>query len=465
MLFPETPLNALDIISGSRNFLTSRIFFRSISMSLTSVFKKLLEPLNSIFNKNPFSRKCSGINDFDFIKLGLHRVFGSDKSGRAFLQRLMLEDISAIEPTHFFKSLKSERRLGHLKHLCQETTKEANRLLKGKDPFIQFKELNDFEIYASDGSYHKWACHDTLFDKTEDADADRKLKHDSTKRQCQHFYSRNGRTHTGVHLTSAIIGGERQKEHDMHALKRLESDKLRLGAPKGMKVLHIYDRAGIDFKQWHKWKNNNGIYFLSIEKKGCVLEVLKEHTFDKLDNVNNGVLSDQKVKTSDGSVLRRVTYICPDSQKTYIFLTNLPFSIRSGLIPYLYKTRWDVEKMFDVFKNKLEEKKSWATSDTAKTMQATFICLAHNLSLILNHKIEEEEGTIYKYDAKRKNDNLNVIQNDLKMKKTKYPSMWKTCLRCSQITIKFYRWLRVHLVKEALWCNAIRKLEVLYCEN
>lgn len=31
-------------------------------------------------------------------------------------------------------------------------------------------------------------------------------------------------------------------------------------------ALYIWDRAGIDFRQWHDWKQR-GIYFLSREKE------------------------------------------------------------------------------------------------------------------------------------------------------------------------------------------------------
>ena len=41
---------------------------------------------------------------------------------------------------------------------------------------------------------------------------------------------------------------ERNKEHEMRALKRQTADTLRQGAAKGRKVLYIWDRAGIDFR-------------------------------------------------------------------------------------------------------------------------------------------------------------------------------------------------------------------------
>jgi len=53
-------------------------------------------------------------------------------------------------------------------------------------------------------------------------------------------------------------------------------------------------------------------------------------------------------------------------------------AIPPGLIAYLYKMRWDIEKVFDEVKVKCSEKKSWGSSPQTKEAQAHFICMAHN---------------------------------------------------------------------------------------
>ena len=55
--------------------------------------------------------------------------------------------------------------------------------------------------------------------------------------------------------------------HDTRALKRLDTETLRKSAPKGRKVVYVWDKAGIDFLQWFEWKHAGGIYFVSREKK------------------------------------------------------------------------------------------------------------------------------------------------------------------------------------------------------
>ena len=110
----------------------------------------------------------------------------------------------------------------------------------------------------------------------------------------------------------------------------------------------------------------------------------------------------------------------------------------------------------------MEEKKAWATSDTAKTMQATFICLAHNLSLVLNDKLQAEEDVVYTHDIEKKQKLLDDKQKNLKKENIKFPSTWKIVLRVSQLTIKFYRWLRVSVRKNAPWVEAVTALKQLY---
>ena len=79
--------------------------------------------------------------------------------------------------------------------------------------------------------------------------------------------------------------------------------------------------------------------------------------------------------------MQRIVYKCSITSETYAFVTSLT-NVPPGFVAYLYKTRWDIEKIFDQVKNKLAEKKAWATSDTAKQMQAQFMCIAHNFMLL-----------------------------------------------------------------------------------
>ena len=434
-------------------------------MSNSNVFNSLFQPISDL-SPNIFARKCNELSDYHFIELGVLRVLSDNGSGREFSQMASLDGLTNVSTSHLFKSLNSKRRLKHLMQEENKIAKDANKFLSPYDIFSQFKELEGFDLFASDGTYIEWACHDEKFEKKDKKTTDeRKEAHIGTKRSCQNFYSFNLRSQTVRHLTVAHIGGERQKEHDMHALKRLSHDELRYGAKKGRKVLYVYDKAGIDIHQWEKWKKQGGIYFLSREKENQLLDLVEHKPFDKLDPINSGIISDESVENILGVPCRRVTYRCSISGNTFVFLTNLPYSVRPGLIALLYKFRWSVEKVYDVFKNKLAETKAWATSETAKTMQAKFICLTYNLSLMMSKKIELEENLKYEYDIERKTKELKIKQAELDAKGELYPSTWELCLRVTQLPQKFYRWLRVFIRKNTSWCDAIAKLRVLYVSN
>jgi hypothetical protein len=82
-------------------------------------------------------------------------------------------------------------------------------------------------------------------------------------------------------MTVADTEGKRKTEHDMRALKRLTTKDLRQGAAKkGRKVIYVWDRAGINFQQWYKWKQSAGIYFISREKSNMRLTTIAEFHID-----------------------------------------------------------------------------------------------------------------------------------------------------------------------------------------
>ena len=196
------------------------------------------------------------------------------------------------------------------------------------------------------------------------------------------FFSLNLRTHSLALLDIARLELKgNKKEHDMSALKRLKPADLRLGAPKGIKVLHVYDSAVIDYRQWFDWKWM-GIYIISLEKANSRPMVVGEREIDFDDPRNIGVLADENIGVFSGVMMRRVRYQDPETGKIFSFITN-QFTLPPGLIAFLYKLRWDIEKVFDEKKNKLQEKKAWATSAVARSQQALFVCIAHNLMILL----------------------------------------------------------------------------------
>jgi hypothetical protein len=75
----------------------------------------------------------------------------------------------------------------------------------------------------------------------------------------------------------------------------------------------------------------------------------------------------------------------------FSFLTS-EYTLPPGVIAHLCRLRWEIEKTFDELKNKLGETKAWASSATAKAMQAHFLCLAHNLMILCEAELARVHG-------------------------------------------------------------------------
>jgi hypothetical protein len=331
----------------------------------------------------------------------------------------------------------------------------AQQALKDNNIFDSLDEINTslakFHIYAGDGHFHAASSHDKKDSK-------------GAKHAVGHLYALNLRNQFLTHLTLGSKGGVK-KPNDMGELKKLDIQKLRQGASKGQKVLYIWDRAGIDFRQWYRWKHNNGVYFLSRVKKNMNLEHPLAQDYDANDPVNAGVLADELVSNSSGTMIRRIRFIVPETGEVMEFLTNLGKDIAPGVIAQLYFMRWRIEKSFDEIKNKIYETKAWAMSDNAKQMQALFIITAYNLAQLLNNGINRQDGQSKPQDGasyeKRKR-RSELLGEKLNLESRELPLLRQVYVRASQLSVMFYRWLRSHLYDPASWEEAQQRLRRIY---
>ena len=276
-----------------------------------------------------------------WLEAGVRRCLSLFQSGRDFLQDLADCHHTEILRTTYFESLKSKRRLALLREILAQVQAHMRRALP--DPFRDFKHLADFDPYAGDGHFIAAASHDKAAprkspskNKIVGKTVGRTAAFTATQYATGHLDSLCLRSHCMTHLTVSNQV-ERNTEHDMRALKRQDILTLRQGAAKGRKVLSIWDRAGIGFRQWYQWKES-GIYFLSREKKNMHLEIVGIHPFDRADSINQGVIADEIVATSFDVSVRRVIYQDPETGIFYAYLTNLPPSLPPRNVSLLYKS-------------------------------------------------------------------------------------------------------------------------------
>ena len=236
---------------------------------------------------------------------------------------------------------------------------------------------------------------------------------------------------------------------------------MRQGAGKGRKVLWVWDKAGVNLPFWQERKAS-GIYFLSQRKAGMCLERVKERSLDLTQPINQGVQSDHLVQDRRGILVREITYENPCDGQVYVYLTN-EMTLEPGLLVLLYKTRWEIEKVFDETKTKLGEQKSWATSMTAKEMQAHFVALVHNLLLLVQDQ-HEAQGVVNTAEAERKQARQEQQENKLAKSGQTLPLIYTVLRRFTQATFKLIRWLRVHWHRPTSLPQALLQLQCLYAK-
>ena len=69
-------------------------------------------------------------------------------------------------------------------------------------------------------------------------------------------------------------------------------------------MLYVWDKAGIDFPAWYRWKQAHGLYFASLEKENMALEVTGRPSWDRSDPLNAGIQSVELVSGSAGVLVR-----------------------------------------------------------------------------------------------------------------------------------------------------------------
>jgi len=401
------------------------------SITTAPLATAFLAPLFAVLPGAGHQRSCPEISDPDWLVLGVARALDDKPSGRAFLQThsVLLRDVP--DKSRFFEALSSPRRLRLCKAVNELLAKSMNRSMP--DPFAAFPALAAFDLYAGDGHFHAAAVHDPR-DK------------EGVRHATGHVFLLNLRSQAMRHL-DLCDPLTRRKEHEMHVIKRHHFDTLRGHAPKGRKVIIAYDRAILDYQLWQKAKDTAGLYFVSRPKANTALMRCGFRPFDKEDPVNAGVISDeQAAPAGTGKMIRRITWQDPDTGEIWQFLTN-EMTLAPGLIVLIYRRRWDIEKVFDEFKNKLSEKKSWATSVAAKAAQANFMCLAHNLIVLYDYELEKE-GIRNEPEIKRRGQRLTARTEEVIKAERKMPSIISGVQWATQRSVKLIRWIR-----SLLWIN------------
>jgi hypothetical protein len=95
-------------------------------------------------------------------------------------------------------------------------------------------------------------------------------------------------------------------------------------------------------------------------------------------------------------------------------------------------------------------------------MQGEFLCLAHNLMVLHEDLLLREHGIVNEAENRRREKRLKKEQETARKAGRAVPLLRQALQRCTQRTVKFVRWLRVFLFRDAPWTAILDALSRVY---
>ncbi len=384
--------------------------------SIVNICKETIEYGES-YTRN--KRVCNGITDNDFLLQGICRVITVNRSGRDFMQKFADTNLFKIEELNkalkiprstYFTALSSERRGSYISETCDGIYRILNNYCTNNniDYLSDFEELKGRSIMSGDGHYIKHAVHTK--------------KINDKYPQLGIIYIQNLRNGLSIPMCS-VENDTSNKPHEFPFLKNKLaefSDKLDLKDP-----LLVYDPACINKTFWTviERQRTNGFHIITRTKKNMVFTFKEDLDFDKSDPINIGVKKYSIVGFNNAGTMYYVKYVDPETKKVYTFLTT-DKTLRPGVVAYIYKIRWKIEKVYDVFKNKLFEQKAWGKTAVAHKSQSSILAATYNIIRFLTELLDSqfgirEEKLIKKRDkalekralnANKKGNKINILE-------------------------------------------------------
>lgn len=314
-------------------------------------------------------RDAPELSDEQFLRAGIRRVLGQCDSGRDFLQARQDGGENLARST-WFDALHSKRRGAMVEEVARRSYEVCTRHLARRDWLGAFAELKDRAVWAVDGHQIAHACH---------AQTDAKAGYVPVGE----LYGMC--LHSGLLRAMAPFQGDGVRRHEFPVFK--ENLPRWVGPDRGKLVpVIVGDPAYIDILYWSEQRRLRQAVIITREKENMKPTVVSRYAYDPADPVNRGVEADEMAGYAY-AYLRRIVYRDPASGERFVFVTT-ERSLRPGLIALLYALRWQIEKAYDVFKNKLHQQKAWANGATAAHLQAHLVALTHNLLTLLVHDLE-----------------------------------------------------------------------------
>ena len=151
---------------------------------------------------------------------------------------------------------------------------------------------------------------------------------------------------------------------------------------------YVMDRGYVDFGRLYVF-TMSAAFFVTRTKKNVLLARRYSHEVEE----GTGVASDQTVVLTAirsikayPEILRRITYVDPDTLKRFGFLTN-NFALPAITTARIYKSRWQVELFFKWIKQHLRIKAFFGTTENAVKTQVWIAISVYVLVAIVRKEL------------------------------------------------------------------------------
>ncbi len=388
------------------------------------------------------TRKCPNLKDEDFIMSNIVRVMSESESGRSFIQKRQESDEEECDFAPYYESLHSLRRLEMLRefHDGFMKTTQSTAVAKGIDYLADFPELSGRIVVAADGHYHEHASH-------------AKRTQSGSLLAPGTIYVQD--MHTGI-ITPLIQTQTEGKKH--HEIKMLRKHLPSLNKGHDKKPIVAYDLAILDhaFFMEMKYSRKSGIEIITKLKETVKFTFQQPLEFKQSLAVNTGITGDYCVGLNNAGTMRVIHYVNPEDGVEYKFITTID-DLEPGLIAWLYLKRWDIEKTYDVKKNKLHEKKAWATGEVAHEIQDLFVAITMNLLRLILALLESEFGIREEKLKKKRAVWIKAREKTAKKNNRYLHPLVKTARHMYQLSAQFIRCVRNHFFKEKTFSELLPK--------
>ena len=323
-------------------------------------------------------------------------------------------------------------------------TTQATAESAGIDYLADFPELSDRIVVSADGHYHEHASH-------------AKRTQSGSLLAPGTIYVQD--MHTGM-ITPLIQTQTEGKKH--HEIKMLRKHLPSLNKGYDKKPIVTYDLAILDHAFFMEMKHSrrSGIDVITKLKDSVKFTFCQPVEFNRSLAVNTGITGDYCVGLNNAGTMRVIHYVNPEDGVEYKFITTID-DLEPGLIAWLYLKRWDIEKTYDVKKNKLNETKSWATGEIAHEIQDLFVAITTNLLRLILALFESKFGVREEKLEKKRAVWIKAREKKAKKKNRYLHPLVKTAQHMYQLSRQFIDCVRNHFFKE----KTFRQLLSRFAEN